>query len=135
MKIVLIILSLIFLCSIGYFSFYYFWGSYKKPISPFIASGPVTSSPVSLILNLSSPDDNLLIFDADLLVQGKTSKGAGVIISSNEEDQIIEPGNQGNFSATLKLQQGVNNLLVSTFDNLGNIKSEQRIVYYSKEKL
>lgn len=96
---------------------------------------PVTSAPVSLTLNLSNPDNDLLVFDSDLLIQGKTSPGATVIISSNEDDQVLEVNNQGEFSTTLILESGVNKLTVSSFDNSGSNKSEDRTIYYSKEKI
>jgi hypothetical protein len=96
---------------------------------------PVTSEPVSVTLNLASPDDNVLIFDDSLLIQGKTSPQATVILSFDKDDSVIEAGNSGDFSATIKLQPGVNQFTVSVFDNFGNSKSENRTVYYSKEKL
>lgn len=101
----------------------------------FAQSEPVTREPVSLIFNLSSPDDNLLTFDSDLLVTGKTSPGSVIIISLNDDDQSLEVSSQGDFSTTLKLQPGVNSLTIASFDLLGNSKSEERTIYYSKEKI
>lgn len=96
---------------------------------------PVTSKPISLTLDLSSPDDNSLVFDNNLLVSGKTTSGAMVLITLNDDNQLIDAGNQGNFSLTIKLQLGGNQLIISSFDNLGNYKSESRTIYYSEEKL
>lgn len=96
---------------------------------------PVTSKPVSLTLNLSAPEDNLLTFDPDLLLQGKTSPQAKVILILEKEDLALEANNFGDFSTTVKLTEGVNNITVAAFDNLGNKKSEERTVFYSKEKI
>lgn len=96
---------------------------------------PVTTNPVSLTLNLSSPDDNLLTFDPNLLVSGQTSANVLVLITINENNQILNASKQGDFSQTVKLTLGVNQVIVSVFDNQGNYKSEARSIYYSEEKL
>lgn len=107
-----------------------------KPVSsPLLSSNPVSSEPVSLTLNLSHPEDNNLVFDEDLLIEGKSSKDTLVLISLEDRDQIIETDTEGNFSQTVKLIEGVNHLSVSAFDQLGNLKSEERTIYYSKEKI
>lgn len=104
-------------------------------ITPAILQGPVTDKPVSLTLNLSDPDDNKLVFNSELLIQGQTASGATVILSSEAQDMILEPNNKGSFSATTKLQPGLNLLTVTVFDSSGNSKSENRTVYYSQEKI
>lgn len=96
---------------------------------------PVTLERVSLTLDLSSPDDNSLVFDNNLLVSGKTTSSAMILITLNDSNQLISSGNQGDFSLTIKLLPGGNELIVSAFDNLGNYKSEQRTIYYSEAKL
>lgn len=97
--------------------------------------GPVTQEPVSLILNLSSPNDNQLVFDPNLLIQGQTSSGTVIILSDDEKDSVLVVDNKGNFSTTLKLRQGLNQLTVTMFDNSGSSKSESRTVYYSADKI
>lgn len=96
---------------------------------------PVTQEPVSLTLNLSSPDDNVFTTSSDLLVQGKTSPKAEIILSTEAEDFVLETSSSGSFSTTIRLTEGVNSIEVSAFDDLGNNKDEQRTVYYSKEKI
>lgn len=96
---------------------------------------PVTTLPVSLTLDLSNPDDNLLVFDSNVLVSGKTVPGALVLITANDQNQIITASSDGYFSQTVKLSPQVNQLSISAFDNLGSYKSEQRTIYFSEEKL
>ena len=128
-------LSIIFLLSLGYLGGIYFL--LNQPFERFEQKewNPVTSLPVSLTLNLSSPDNNLLVTNPDLLIAGKTTPGAIVILSSHTNDLVLEPTKTGDFSTTIKLQTGLNNLTVSVFDNLENSKSEERTIYYSKEKI
>lgn len=107
----------------------------QKEQNSLISSAPVTSEPVSLSFNLSSPDNNLLVFDSDLLVSGKTSPQATLVLSLDKEDWATEVDSTGNFSNTVNLKEGANNLIVTIFDSQGNSKSESRTIYYSKEKI
>lgn len=107
----------------------------KIPVIPAIYQGPVTTKPISLFLNLSSPDNNKLVFEESLLVQGQTIPHALVLLSLENEDKIIDVDNMGNFSITIKLSSDVNQFTAAVFDNLGNSKKEERIVYFSKDKL
>lgn len=103
--------------------------------SQLIGAGPVTRERVSLTFNLTSPDDNSISFGSDTLVSGKTSPNAVVILDLNNSYTSLEANSLGDFSTTLKLEQGINNLTATVFDELGNSKTESRTVYYSKEKL
>ena len=102
---------------------------------PTIFSGPVTSEKENLTLNLSSPDDNSLVFASSLLVQGETSPQALVIVNWNDNTETVTAGNDGNFSDTIKLDSGVNDLVVAAFDKDGNSQQEKRTIFYSTEKL
>ncbi len=96
---------------------------------------PVTSEPSALILNLSNPEENSLVFEKDLLIQGKSSPKATIVLSSDDEDLVVEAKSEGDFSTVVKLKNGANEFLITAFDHLGNSKSERRVIYYSPEKL
>lgn len=96
---------------------------------------PVTREPIGLILNLDSPDDNLLVNSPNLLVQGKTLANIVVILSQNKEDLILQSSLAGDFSTTITLAEGVNQFNVAVFDDKGNSKIEGRTIFYSKEKI
>lgn len=100
-----------------------------------VGISPVTSEPVSLTLNLSSPNDNQLIFEPDILIQGNTTPNSTVILTTLDKDITVDTTPDGNFSLTLKLALGLNGLTVTVFDPQGNSKSENRTVYYSQEKI
>lgn len=96
---------------------------------------PVTREPISLTLNLNSPDDNLLVYSPNLLVQGKTLSNIVVILSQNQEDLILQSSLAGDFSTTITLAEGVNQFNVAVFDDKGNSKIESRTIFYAKEKI
>ncbi|MDO8429521.1 MAG: hypothetical protein Q7S88_02735 [Candidatus Daviesbacteria bacterium] len=114
---------------------YYYFANYQSllPLSTF--STPVTSEPVSLNFNLSSPEDNLLTSSSDLLIQGKAALGATVILSLDSGEKILEQNTKGDFSTTIKLKDGLNIFNIFVFDVAGNTKSLSRTIYYSKEKI
>ncbi len=128
-------LGLIFILGLFFIgAIYYILNLTPKP--QFNFSGvSLTSEPVSLELNLNSPDDEIIVFDPDLLISGETTKGSTVILSLFEDDIPLEVSSDGNFSYTLKLDTGYNRLVVTSFDPNGNSKTESRTIYYSKEKI
>ena len=108
---------------------------HSKPVSDYSNSGPVTSTPASLTLNLESPDDNLLTFSQSIIISGKTLPNLNVLISSNNDDLIIQSKPDGTFSSDFELKTGVNEIIVATFGEDGEERIQQRTVYYSKDKI
>ncbi len=127
---------LILTISLGFlFGLYFILNiQYKTSSNPF-TYGPVTSKPKSFTLDLAQPEDEALLYQSSILLSGKTSPHFQVLISTNEDDQVIEAKSDGSFSATLNLDEGVNNIKVTVFDSTGDTKKVERLVYYSKEKL
>lgn len=107
---------------------------YKQPDNPFLA-GPVTTAPKSLLLDLDQPDDNLLSYQSEVLVSGKTGALKEVLISTDSEDLVIKSKQDGSFSTEINLDNGVNRIMAVVFDSNGETRSARRTVYYSKEKI
>lgn len=103
--------------------------------APLLFKDPVTTAPVSLTLNLTGPDDNKLVYEPELLIHGQSTPNATVLLSSENSDEIISTDQVGNFSKLLKLDKGINTIIVSAFDTYGNAKTEKRTIYYSTDKL
>lgn len=107
---------------------------YKDPPSSF-SKGPVTTKPKSFTLDLTQPSDDLLTFDEQILIAGKTGPKMQILLSTQTQDVVIESRLDGTFSQSLDLKEGVNNLKVAVFDNKGDTREEERTLYYSKEKI
>lgn len=126
---------LILILGLGYIVFFY------KSINPQNVESlidkymPVSSKPASLILNLNAPNDNSLVFDNTMLVSGTTNPNCLVIVADQSFDHIIHSNDQGNFSDTITLDSGVNELTITAFDQNGNTKSNIKTVYFSKTKI
>lgn len=90
---------------------------------------PVTREPVSLFLDIANPEDEILVYDSNLIVSGKTGPNFSVIISGINTDSGLQSGKDGEFSKVLSLDPGANIILVTAFDPEGNSKSIARSVY------
>lgn len=128
-----LIILLLGLAFIGWL--YLFLNQSAENKSYLARGGPVTTLPTSITLELSSPDDNLLILTPQILFTGKTLPHATVLISSPTKDVALEARADGIFSQTINLDEGVNKFVVVVFDKIGEQKTTERTIFYSKEKI
>lgn len=97
---------------------------------------PVTIRPAQLFLEVANPEDELLTFDKNIIISGKTLAGTTVIISTNNSsDSGLQANLKGEFSKVISLSLGINDLTITALDNKGNKQITQRTIYYSEEKL
>lgn len=129
-QILILIFSLTFLASL----YYILNIQYREDLS-YAKKGPVTSLPKSLRLELEQPADDTLVFAPSVIVSGKTGPKSLVLLFSDTQNVVIESNSKGAFSTVLKLDEGVNNLTAVVFDASGDSRSDERTVYYSKEKI
>lgn len=97
--------------------------------------GPITKEPTTFSLELTTPDDDSLVFQKVLEISGKTSSNSQVLISSPLGDLVTQSKSDGSFSADFSLDEGVNEIKIIVFDKNGDQKELERTVYYSKEKI
>lgn len=123
-------LGLIFLAGL-----YYILNVQYQSSQNLFDQGPVTMAPKTLRLELNQPDNDLLYHQSSIIVSGKTSPLLDVLIYSDSQNQVIKSKGDGSFSTIFSLDEGVNQITVVVFDSSGDLKSDTRSVYYSKEKL
>ncbi len=99
------------------------------------AQGPVTSTPKTLRIDLDQPDENSLFFDPQLTVSGTTGPNLEVLITTDSYDFVVKSDSTGKFSTSLNLDEGPNKITAVSFDTTGDSRSEERNVFYSKEKI
>ena len=58
-----------------------------------------------------------------------------LLISAENKDLLTKSEADGVFSAVLNLAEGVNTITTTVFDESGDTRSVERIVFYSKEKI
>lgn len=108
---------------------------YQQPAKDSFSNGPVTTPPKTLRLDLDQPDQDSLSYSASIIISGKTGPKKEVLISTDNNDLVIESKQDGSFSTILNLDEGINRIIAVVFDSTGDWRSSQRTVYYSKEKL
>lgn len=129
-QIFILIIALVFLGALHYVVNIQYIKSNKYSLR-----GPVTTAPILLTLEVTTPDDNLLVFDSPYLITGKTIPKALVLISSETEDEVVPANKDGAFSINFPLVEGPNKITITAFDQKGEERSTERMVYFSKEKI
>ena len=94
---------------------------------------PVTKEPVSLFLEISSPEDDILVSDGNLVISGKSGPNATIIISGKDNDAGLQSDKNGEFSKVFPLSPGPNTIEIIAFDSEGNTKSAIKSVYYTDQ--
>ncbi len=126
----ILIFGLIFLAGL----YYILNSQYQKSNTPF-STGPVTTPPKSLRLDLEQPDDDSLVFQPAVTISGQTAPFADILIYTDTDDFVIQSKQNGAFSTVWNLDEGVNNFTIAVFDSSGESKAAERTIYYSKEKI
>lgn len=119
-KIITIVVGLLvgILAAGGYFAVSKALPNLKKPAEKIIVQpAPIipTKNETSLILN--EPKDNSSTTDSPITISGRTLPGINLIIFSNAEEKIASADATGSFSARLKLEDGENQISVTTLEN------------------
>ena len=108
----------------GYFAVTTFLPQINKPAEKIIIQPATTSTPApevsgatSFQLTVDSPGDKSSTSSATTLVSGKTAPGATLVIFANSDEKIASADATGNFSASVKLEEGENEISVTAFAN------------------
>ena len=129
------ILIILVVLVLGGFLFYKFNPLAPHPDIIVWNKNPVTLEPISFNLDVTNPDDQSLLFNSRLLISGQTASNATVIINGDGNISEVDADKNGNFSQDLTLDEGLNQITVTAFNDEGNQKSITRQVYYSKEQI
>lgn len=131
-QIVILISGFIFLGALYYILYI---DSPGQTQNSFFSGGPVTKEPASLMLELTAPDDDLLVFDDEVEIAGKSLPNSYILITAPATDLVVRSKSDGSFSTDVKLIEGINDIKIIAFDEKGEQKDLERTVYYSKEKI
>jgi hypothetical protein len=117
-------------------AFYIYQGTktIKAPRTTILTATP-TPNPVtnSTYLNIISPTDESITDKKTITVSGKTTPNSTIVITTNSDQEIVEPSGQGDFSTAMTLASGANLIRITVFGSDGQTTSAQRTVTYSTE--
>lgn len=87
-----------------------------------------------IFLKILSPDDNSLVNQNKVKITGKTLANVNVVIISEENENILQSDEQGQFNQEISLISGFNEIKISALDNEGNeVQKTLNLVYSTAE--
>jgi len=110
--------------AVGYFAIIHFLPLFKKTGDQIVVhpkttntatSSPTVAAAQSIQLSLDQPADHSSTSGADIAISGQTVPGASIIIFSNSDEKIASTDAKGNFSGDIKLEEGENEISVTSF--------------------
>ncbi|HRN96317.1 MAG TPA: hypothetical protein PLD54_02630 [Candidatus Levybacteria bacterium] len=97
---------------------------------------PVTTSPTpdkSFFITVTEPQPESITNKRTITVTGTTNPGNTVVISSNQDDVVAQPKDDGTFSTTITINAGTNVLVARAVNAQGDSVEETRIVTFVSE--
>lgn len=95
---------------------------------------PTPTPSETLFLTIDSPKDKAVLTKKVVTVSGKTKKDSVVIISTPLEDTVITPSQNGDFKATVSIDDGENNIYYIAISPSGEEKQVVHTITYSTEE-
>lgn len=131
---VLISLLVVAVLAVGVFA-YYRSASKTEPV-PIPVVTPITPSPTptpvptfqnQIALTITAPKTGITVSSPTLTVTGKTVPNADVAIN----DKDVKANTIGNFTTTITLDEGENEIIVVASDDTGNFSEQTLLVTYT----
>lgn len=82
-----------------------------------------TTTAAALFLRVTSPEDESTVSTSSIQVTGSTIAGAVVSVTVNDNTQMADVDQSGNFQVTVLLEEGPNQIDVVASDQQGNEQS------------
>lgn len=83
---------------------------------------------------ITEPKPEAITDKRTVLVKGSTNPGNTVIISTNQDDVVAEPKEDGTFSTTVTINAGTNILIARAMDAQGNTTEDTRVITFVAEE-
>lgn len=87
-----------------------------------------------LFLTVDEPKDEAVFATRTIQLKGRTNSENTLIVSSNQEDTIATPTNDGTYAITLNIDVGTNKIIIKAVAPDGSSIEESRIVSFSTEE-
>lgn len=85
------------------------------------------------LVSLAKPENNDVISASPFEITGLTKPGATIAVSAESNDYVTDANNQGLFAERVSAVGGVNQILVTAFDEGGNPTQTSLLVVFSSE--
>lgn len=85
--------------------------------------------------NITSPIDNSILDNKKVEISGTSEPLIPIVLESSSDFNIIESDQNGTFSETISLEEGANEIFITSVDSSGNTQSSKLLLFYTQEKL
>ncbi|OGD92365.1 hypothetical protein A2697_02665 [Candidatus Curtissbacteria bacterium RIFCSPHIGHO2_01_FULL_41_44] len=110
----------------------YWWWSQRNKAVPEEITTRVERPKASLII--AAPQDQMATTSAQIQIEGKTSPDSMVTAYTESSEETYESDDNGDFSGTLTLDEGPNDITITAFGDNNEETSETRSVVYVREE-
>lgn len=136
-RLILSFIALLIGLGVAGVAFYFYQSTKVIPQSDTkAAKGPtVTPTPdvSGYILAIDKPKDEEVVSSKTITITGKTATDAVVVVSTETDEQIITPAQNGNFNTTQTISDGANIIQITAIFPDGGEKRITRTVSVSSE--
>lgn len=103
--------------------------SEKSTISAHVT--PTETPKPTIFLSINTPVNEEVVSSKTLIISGKTSYLATIVIVTNSDQLVLKPSSQGDFSTTVTLENDQNLIRIQALSPNGEIATVERTVTYS----
>lgn len=101
---------------------------------PTITLQKVTPTPgPGVLLTIDQPSDESVIQTRTITLSGKTAPQTTVVVNTGSDDEVVSPSQSGDYTVTLTLASGENEIVVTAIDPTGNETTKTITVTSSTE--
>lgn len=108
-----------------------------KPKGDISEATPTASTPTPAVtevgLTIAKPDSNSVFAENPVTLSGITKPDAWIAISSEEKDYVVKADTKGAFEQDIDLVGGVNEIIVTSFDDSGSSNTQKFLLVFSSE--
>lgn len=107
----------------------------EPTVIPIVTGIIQTNDNPSNKLNITSPENNLLVSVAKINIVGVTSINSQIIVNTISKTFIGQSDDKGNFNVPIELNAGFNIIKISSIDSADNQSDSQLNITYSTTKI
>lgn len=104
-----------------------------SPRSPKTQGSPSPTPKPEFLLTLAKPQEKDVVTQSSVAISGVTKANAKVAVATEEEDYLTRADANGSFEEEVELTGGVNQLIVTAFDDTGASATQKITLVYSSE--
>jgi hypothetical protein len=134
-KVILSLLSVLVGLFVAALGFYFYQGARYSPPenSDKITVNPTETPKPNVALAITEPEDESVSDKKVITLSGKTDPDSLIIILTEDDEQVLNPSEVGNFTTTVTLVDGENFIQITAIAPNGESVTVDRVVTYSTE--